>query len=129
MIFQVFFLFKVIRILKNGGWIILKIHQEVVKIWIFVFQRKKFYWLRSSQPKLFSARHRRENSNVHNFLQDLHNNPSTSFRPLVTSANFHDFLPLPPYHWHSSKMLMRRFFYPYVLWPFDHRHMGTPLPP
>ena len=26
--------FKVIRILKNGGWIIVKIRQEVVNIWI-----------------------------------------------------------------------------------------------
>ena len=36
-----------------------------------------------------------------------------------TSDNFHDFWPLHPYHWHSSKMLMKGFFYPYVLWPFD----------
>ena len=43
------------------------------------------------------------------------------------SANFHDFWPLPPYH--SSKMLMKGIFDPYVLWPFDHRHMKTPLPP
>lgn len=49
--------------------------------------------------------------------------------PFKTSANFHDFWPLPPYHRHSSKMLMKGIFDPYVLWPFDHRHMGTPLPP
>ena len=45
-----------------------------------------------------------------------------------TSANFYDFWPLPPYHRHYSKMLMKGIFYPYLLWPFDHRHMGTPLP-
>ena len=49
--------------------------------------------------------------------------------PFKTSANFHDFLPLAPYHRHSSKMLMKGIFVPYVLWPFDHRHLGTPLPP
>ena len=36
---------------------------------------------------------------------------------------------VPPYHRHSSKMLMKGIFDPYVMWPFDHRHMGTPLPP
>ena len=46
-----------------------------------------------------------------------------------TSANFHDFWPLPPYHRHFSKMLMKGIFDPYVLWPFDYRPMGTPLPP
>ena len=46
-----------------------------------------------------------------------------------TLANFHNFWPLPPYHRHSSKMLMKRVFDPYLLWPFDHRHMGTPFPP
>ena len=46
-----------------------------------------------------------------------------------TSANFHDFWPLTPYHWHSSKMFMKGIFYPYVLWPFDHWPMGTPLAP
>ena len=46
-----------------------------------------------------------------------------------TSANFYDFWPLPPYHRHSSKMLMKGIFDPYVLWPLDHRHRGTPLPP
>ena len=49
--------------------------------------------------------------------------------PFKTSANFHDFWPLPPYHRHSSKMLMKGIFDPYVLWPFDHRPLGTPLPP
>ena len=49
--------------------------------------------------------------------------------PFKTTANFHDFWPLRPYHRHSSKMLMKGIFDPYVLWPFDHRHMGTPLPP
>ena len=49
--------------------------------------------------------------------------------PFKTSANFHDFWPLPPYHQHSTKMLMKGIFDPYVLWPFDHRHIGTPLPP
>ena len=44
------------------------------------------------------------------------------------SANFHDFWPLTPYHHHSRKMLMKRIFDPYVLWPFNHRHMGTPFP-
>ena len=48
---------------------------------------------------------------------------------LKTSANFHHFWPLPPYHRNSRKMLMKWIFDPYVLWPFDHRHMGTPLPP
>ena len=46
-----------------------------------------------------------------------------------TSAIFHDFWPLSPYHRHSSKMLMKGIFAPSVLWPFVHRHMGTPLPP
>ena len=46
----------------------------------------------------------------------------------MTSTNFHDFWPLPSYHRHSSKMLMKGIFDPYVLWPFDHRPMGTPLP-
>ena len=45
-----------------------------------------------------------------------------------TLANFHDFWPIPPYHRHSSKMLMKGIFAPYVLWPFGHRHMGTLLP-
>ena len=49
--------------------------------------------------------------------------------PFKTSAIFHDFWPLPPYHRHSSKMLMKGIFDPYVLWPFDRRHMGIPLPP
>ena len=49
--------------------------------------------------------------------------------PFKTSANFHDFWPLPPYHRHFSKMLMKGIFYPYVLWPFYHRHMETPYPP
>ena len=31
-----------------------------------------------------------------------------------TSANFHNFLPLPPYHRHSSNILMKGIFYPYV---------------
>ena len=35
--------------------------------------------------------------------------------PFKTSANFHDFRPLPPYHRHSSKMLMKVIFDPYVL--------------
>ena len=26
-------------------------------------------------------------------------------------------------------MLMKGIFDPYLVWPFDHRHMGTPLPP
>ena len=34
--------------------------------------------------------------------------------PFKTSANFHDFWPLPPYHRHSSKMLMKGIFDPYV---------------
>ena len=54
---------------------------------------------------------------------------SSSDHPFKTLANFHNFWPLPPNHRHSSKMLMKGIFYPYVLWPFDHRHMGTPLPP
>ena len=49
--------------------------------------------------------------------------------PFKTSANFHNFWPLPPYHRHSSKMLMKGIFEHYLLWPFDHWHMGTPLPP
>ena len=44
------------------------------------------------------------------------------------SANFRNFWPLPPYHRHSSRMLMKGIFDPYVLWPIDHQHMGTPLP-
>ena len=39
--------------------------------------------------------------------------------PFKTSANFHDFWPLPPYHRNSSKMLMKGIFGPYVLWPLD----------
>ena len=35
--------------------------------------------------------------------------------PFKTSANFHEFLPLPPYHRQSSKMLMKGIFDPYVL--------------
>ena len=46
-----------------------------------------------------------------------------------TTAIFHDLWPLPPYHQHCSKMLMKGIFDPYVLWPFDHRHMRTPLHP
>ena len=46
-----------------------------------------------------------------------------------TSDNFRDFWPLHPYHWHSSKMLMKGIFDPYVLWPFNHRHMGIPPHP
>ena len=49
--------------------------------------------------------------------------------PYKTSANFHNFWPLPPYHRHSSKILMKGIFDPYVLWPFHHWHMGTPSPP
>ena len=49
--------------------------------------------------------------------------------PFKTSANFHDFWPLPPYHRHSDKILMKGIFDPYVLWPFGQRPMGTPLPP
>ena len=45
-----------------------------------------------------------------------------------TSANFYGFWPLPPYHRHSRKMLMKGIFNPYVQWPLDHRQMGTPLP-
>ena len=30
--------------------------------------------------------------------------------PFKTSANFHNFWPLPPYHRHYSKMLMKGFF-------------------
>jgi hypothetical protein len=40
-----------------------------------------------------------------------------------------NFWPLPPYHRHSSKMLMKGIFDPYVLWLLDHWHMGIPLPP
>ena len=55
---------------------------------------------------------------------------SMSFIWIVWSTWYiHITLPLPPYHQHSSKMLMKGIFDPYVLWPFDHRHMGTPLPP
>ena len=42
---------------------------------------------------------------------------------VLKSAKFHS------YHWHSRKMLMKGIFDPYVPWPFDHWHMGTPLPP
>ena len=49
--------------------------------------------------------------------------------PFKPSANFHDFWPLPPYLQHFSKMLMKGIFDPYVLWPFDHRHMGIALYP
>ena len=34
--------------------------------------------------------------------------------PFKTSANFDDFWPLPPYHRHSTKMLMKGIFDPYV---------------
>ena len=34
--------------------------------------------------------------------------------PFKTSANFHDFWPLPSYHQHSNKMLMKGIFDPYV---------------
>ena len=63
------------------------------------------------------------------FLQSIMERTKVWDHPFKTSANFHDFLPLAPYHRHSSKMLMKGIFDPYVLWPFDHRHMGTPLPP
>ena len=46
-----------------------------------------------------------------------------------TLAIFHNFWPLPLYHRHSSKMLMKGILDPYVLWPFDHRPMWIPLPP
>ena len=45
--------------------------------------------------------------------------------PLKRSASFHDFWPLPPYHRHSSKMLMKGIFDPHVLWPFDLLSIGT----
>ena len=45
-----------------------------------------------------------------------------SFR---TSANFHDFWPLPPYNQHSSKMLMKGIFALYILWPLDLWTIGT----
>ena len=49
--------------------------------------------------------------------------------PVKTSAYFHNFWPLPPYYQHSSTMIMKGIFTPYVLWSFDHWHMGTTLPP
>jgi hypothetical protein len=33
-------------------------------------------------------------------------------QPFKTSANFHDFSPLPPYHRYSSKMVMKWIFDP-----------------
>ena len=44
--------------------------------------------------------------------------------PFKASANFHNFWPLPPYHRHSSKMLMKGIFDPYVLWPYKLRTIG-----
>ena len=44
-----------------------------------------------------------------------------------TSANFHDFWPLPPYHRHSSKMLMKGIFDPYGLGPSAHGDTPPPL--
>ena len=49
-----------------------------------------------------------------------------------TSANFHDFCFLPPYHRHSSKMLMNEIFDPYLLMHFDLLTIGIwgyPSPP
>ncbi len=66
-----------------------------------------------------------------NFIPSTISRNFISFRdhPFKTSANFRDFWPLPPYHRHFSKMLMKGIFYPYVLWPFAPRPMGKPPPP
>ena len=75
------------------------------------------------------------NSNVniqvrnHYLLCNLESGINVEDHPYKTSANFHNFWPLPPYHRHSSKMLMKGISDPYILWPFDHWHMGKPLPP
>ena len=54
--------------------------------------------------------------------------PATqSDHPFKTSANFHDFLPLPPYHRHSSKILMKGIFDPYVtFWPSAYGDTPSP---
>ena len=49
--------------------------------------------------------------------------------PFKTSANFHDFWPLPPYHRHFSKMLMKGIFLSLctvTFWPSAHG--DTPHP-
>ena len=109
---------------KEHRWTNWKDHlSNILKItllpWFFVYRARYFkYWLLVSFyfAELCKVWGRLDNI----FIRDH------SFK---TSVNFHDFWPLPPYHQHSSKMLMKGIFDPYVLWPFDHRHMGTPLPP
>ena len=44
--------------------------------------------------------------------------------PFKTSENFHNFWPLPPYHPHYSKMLMKGIFESYV----PSAHVDTPTP-
>jgi hypothetical protein len=63
--------------------------------WQFLPNHQKFY---------------KQNSELRTYIRDH------SFK---TSANFHDFWPLPPYHRHSSKkMLIKGIFDPYVtFWP------------
>ena len=46
--------------------------------------------------------------------------------PFKTSANFHDFWPLPPFAFLQN--FMKEIFDPYILWPFDRWHMGHPSP-
>ena len=66
-------------LIKKLVWIIVKIRHVVVKISIFVFLQKQNRIFLSS---MLLKTNGRENSNVHNFLLDLHNNPSTSFKYL-----------------------------------------------
>ena len=66
-------------LIKKLVWIIVKIRHVVVKISIFVFLQKQNRIFLSS---MLLKTNGRENSNVHNFLLDLLNNPSTSFKYL-----------------------------------------------
>ena len=104
-----------------------------------VQQQKKCYYIHSLKFTTASTRNflRQLSQSQLNWWYHISNKSTNDFistlkirdHSFKISANFHDFWPLPPYHRHSSKMLMKGIFDPYVLWPFDHRYMGTPLPP
>ena len=117
------------------------LHTYSNSFWKCWFARADFI----SNSKVPPARQKLETlplDRVHNwgklFVMELHSSIQYTCRYCIfiridiwdhsfkTSANF---WPLPPYHRHSSKILMTGIFDPYVLWPFEHRPMGTPLPP
>ena len=63
------------------------------------------------------------------FLQSIMERTKVWDHPFKTSANFHDFWPLPPYHRHSSKILMKGFLIlcTVTFWPSAHGDT-PPLP-